>query len=48
MTIIRDGKEVIFVLKMLAALATIVAGANSSACVVFWLDEPSCPKSLIK
>jgi len=33
---------------LLIGIATIVAKLGSSACVVFWMDEPVCPKSLIK
>lgn len=35
-------------LAFLAGIASFVATLGSSACVVFWLDEPECPKSLVK
>ena len=33
---------------IIATVASFVASLGSSACVAFWLDEPECPKSLIK
>ena len=32
----------------LANIATFVANLGSTACMVLWIDEPECPKSLIK
>lgn len=37
-----------FFAAVVATLATIVAGLGSQACVIFWIDEPEMPKSLIK
>lgn len=37
-----------FVATVLAALGSLVAGLGSNACYFFILDEPECPKSLIK
>ncbi len=31
-----------------ASVASFVASLGSSACLVFMIDEPECPKSLIK
>ncbi len=31
-----------------ASVASFVASLGSSACVIFVIDEPECPKSLIK
>ena len=33
---------------ILAGFAGLFANAGSNACIVIWLDEPKCPKSLIK
>lgn len=33
---------------IIAKLAKLATGASSSACAVFFLDEPKCPKSLTK
>lgn len=35
-------------LTLLANIATFVAGLGTSACIFLWVDEPECPKSLIK
>lgn len=35
-------------LALLAHFASFIASLGSSACVVWWIDEPECPKSLIK
>ena len=39
-------------LKLFASIASLVGGAvstlGSNGCVVFFLDEPECPKSLIE
>ena len=35
-------------LAYLASVASFVAELGSSACVLWWVDEPECPKSLIK
>lgn len=39
-----------FLVNFLSNLGFLTAGANSEnqACVVIWLDEPECPKCLIK
>ncbi len=37
-----------FVVSALTSLAGLFANAGSVACVVWFLDEPECPKSLIK
>ena len=37
-----------FVASLLSALGNMFAGAASNACVAWWIDEPECPKSLIK
>ena len=33
---------------ILAAIGSLSAGFGSQACMYFLLDEPECPKSLIK
>ena len=33
---------------ILTGLAGLFANAGSVACAWFWVDEPKCPKSLIK
>lgn len=37
-----------FIAAVMAALATIVAGLGSQACVIFWIDEPEMPENLIR
>lgn len=37
-----------FLLNLLGGFAFLTASTGSSACVAFWIDEPKCPKSLIK
>lgn len=37
-----------FVVSALTSLAGFFANAGSVACMVWWIDEPECPKSLIK
>lgn len=37
-----------FVASLLAGLGNMFANAGSQACVLWWYDEPECPKSLIK
>lgn len=37
-----------FIASLIAKLANGAANVGSSACVAFWIDEPECPKSLIK
>jgi len=37
-----------FVASLLAAVGSLVAGLGSQACMLFLVDEPECPKSLIK
>lgn len=37
-----------FVASLLATVGSFVASMGSQACVLFILDEPECPKSLIK
>lgn len=37
-----------FIASVLSSLGGLFANASSSACVVWWIDEPECPKSLIK
>lgn len=37
-----------FFATILAAVGSLVAGLGSNACFVIILDEPECPKSLIK
>ncbi len=34
--------------KVLVGLGTMVASFGTNACVVVFVDEPECPKSLIK
>jgi cyclic lactone autoinducer peptide len=31
-----------------AGIGAIAAGGESNACVMWYIDEPECPKSLIK
>lgn len=33
---------------ILAGFAGLFANAGSTACIWWWIDEPKCPKSLIK
>ncbi len=33
---------------VLSFFGTLSAEAGSDACIVLWIDEPECPKSLIK
>lgn len=33
---------------LLTGIANFVATLGSSACIMFWMDEPTCPKDLIK
>lgn len=35
-------------LAFLTGIATFVANLGSNACLFLWVDEPECPKSLIK
>lgn len=37
-----------FISSIIASVAGFVASLGSSACLVFVVDEPECPKSLIK
>ena len=37
-----------FVASLLAAVGSAVASMGSQACFLFFLDEPECPKNLIK
>lgn len=37
-----------FLSSLIATVASFVAGLGSSACVIFLVDEPECPKNLIK
>ncbi len=37
-----------FVASLLAAVGSFVASMGSQACMIVILDEPECPKSLIK
>lgn len=37
-----------FIASILSFLGAAVATTGSNACVVIMLDEPNCPKSLIK
>lgn len=37
-----------FIASVLASLGTIVASFGSQACILVIVDEPECPKSLIK
>ena len=32
----------------LAGVGSFFANVNSQACQIWWIDEPKCPKSLIK
>ena len=33
---------------LLSSIGGLFANSSSTACVLSWLDEPECPKSLIK
>ena len=33
---------------LLEALGTLASGVTSQACILLFIDEPECPKSLIK
>ena len=37
-----------FLTSLLAGLGSIFANSSSVACDFWWIDEPKCPKSLIK
>ena len=37
-----------FIVNALAGIGSLFAGFTSQACAIVWLDEPKCPKSLIK
>ena len=37
-----------FLASLLTGIANNMAFTSSSACVYWWVDEPTCPKSLIK
>lgn len=37
-----------FIASLFAALGSITAGFNTNACFYFFIDEPECPKCLIK
>lgn len=37
-----------FITSIIASVAGFVASLGSSACFVFVIDEPECPKALIK
>lgn len=37
-----------FIADALAGIGAFFAGLGSQACLILWLDEPECPKSLIK
>lgn len=37
-----------FITSAISSFASAVASLGSSACLVFYLDEPECPKSLMK
>lgn len=37
-----------FIASLLSSIGGLFAGASSVACGFWWLDEPECPKSLIK
>lgn len=37
-----------FIASILSVLGTAVASFGSQACMLFLVDEPECPKSLIK
>ena len=37
-----------FVASLLAAIGSFAASMGSQACFLFFIDEPECPKNLIK
>lgn len=37
-----------FIASALASVGSFFAGLGSVACPVWWIEEPECPKSLIK
>ena len=37
-----------FIASLLSSLGGMFAGVASTACGLWWFDEPECPKSLIK
>lgn len=37
-----------FISSIIASVAGFIASLGSSACLIFMIDEPECPKSLIK
>lgn len=37
-----------FIASLLSSLGGMFANVSSTACAGWWIDEPECPKSLIK
>ncbi len=37
-----------FIVSILTGVGSFFANAGSQACFTWWMDEPKCPKSLIK
>lgn len=37
-----------FISKLLEGIGSFAAGLGTNACFMFYIDEPECPKSLIK
>lgn len=44
----KEGSSMAFVASLLATVGSFLATMGSQACFVIILDEPECPKSLIK
>ena len=44
----KGGSQMSFVVSALTSLAGLFANVGSVACAFWFIDEPECPKSLIK
>lgn len=44
----KEGSIMAFVASLLATVGSFLATMGSQACIMVILDEPECPKSLIK
>lgn len=44
----KEGSSMAFVASLLATVGSFLATMGSQACFLVVLDEPECPKSLIK
>lgn len=44
----KEGSSMAFVASLLATVGSFLATMGSQACIFVVVDEPECPKSLIK